>query len=189
MQEKTAEKQNKGGLVREIARYLLFGVLTTAVAMVSNFGILWGGKAVFGVTENAGTTYFAIYTVAKAVSWVCAVLFAFFTNKKWVFNDNISDRRGVSRQLAVFAGGRVATLGLDYLLNWAMLWLMGALALNFLDGLFGVSLNTYNELIAWFVTQVAVVVSNYFVSKLFVFRENKTQKAEKSQEGYKKTEK
>ena len=41
------------------------------------------------------------------------------------------------------------------------------------------SLNTYNELIAWFVTQVAVVVSNYFVSKLLVFKEKKTQNAEK----------
>lgn len=170
---------NKQSLVREIFRYLAFGVLTTVVAMVSNFGILWGGKAIFGVTENEGGTYFVIFTVAKAVSWLCAVLFAFFTNKKWVFNDTVSDGRGVARQLAVFAGGRVVTLGLDYLLNWAMLWLMGALALKFLDGLFGVSLNTYNELIAWFVTQVAVVVSNYFVSKLLVFKEKKTQNTEK----------
>ena len=67
----------------------------------------------------------------------------------------------------------MATLGLDYALNWGMLWVMGALALNFLDGFLGISLDTYNELAAWFVTQVAVVASNYFISKLFVFRGNK----------------
>ncbi len=184
MQDKAKNK----ALANEIAKYLAFGVLTTLVSMVSNFGILWGGKAIFGVTENSGATYFAIFTVAKAVSWLCAVLFSFFTNKKWVFNDTTSDRRGILRQLTVFAGGRVATLGLDYLLNWAMLWVMGALALEFLDGFLGISLGTYNELVAWFVTQVAVVVSNYFISKLFVFRGNKSQNDSTEQSESKKNE-
>ena len=182
------ENKHKSGIANEIIRYLVFGVLTTVVSMVSNFGILWGGKAIFGVTENEGVTYFAIYSVAKVVSWLCAVLFAFFTNKKWVFNDTSSDRRGVARQLAVFAGGRVATLGLDYLLNWSMLWVMGALALKFLDGFLGISLDAYNELVAWFVTQVAVVASNYFISKLFVFRGNKTQNEPDGDSESKKTE-
>lgn len=173
MEQKTNDKK-QSGLLREIVRYLVFGVLTTVVSMASNFGVLWGGKAIFGVTENEGATYFAIYSVAKVVSWLCAVLFAFFTNKKWVFNDNVHDTAGVFKQLVVFAGGRVVTLGLDYLLNWLMLLAMNALALSLLDGLFGISLDTYNELVAWFVTQVAVVVSNYFISKLFVFK-NKTE--------------
>mgnify|MGYP002512369947 CR=1 FL=1 len=84
MVQKTNDKK-KSGLLSEIVRYLVFGVLTTVVSMASNFGVLWGGKAIFGVTENEGATYFAIYSVAKVVSWLCAVLFAFFTNKKWVF--------------------------------------------------------------------------------------------------------
>ena len=172
MSQKINDKKDNG-LLSEIVKYLVFGVLTTVVSMASNFGVLWGGKAIFGVTENEGATYFAIYSAAKIISWVCAVLFAFFTNKKWVFNDNVHDTKGVFKQLTVFAGGRVVTLGLDYLLNWLMLLAMNALALSFLDGLFGISLDTYNELVAWFVTQVAVVVSNYFISKLFVFK-NKT---------------
>ena len=106
-----------------------------------------------------------------------------------MFNDTTSDRRGVARQLAVFAGGRVATLGLDYVLNWTMLWVMSALALKFLDGFLGISLDTYNELVAWFVTQVAVVASNYFISKLFVFRGNKTQNDAAEQQESTKTEK
>ena len=93
----------------------------------------------------------------------------FFTNKKWVFKDSSSNGGQVVRQLCVFAGGRVVTLGLDYLLNYLMLLAMNALALSWLDGLFGITLDKYNELVAWFVAQVAVVISNYFISKLFVF--------------------
>ena len=172
MAQKT-KKDKKTGLLTEIIKYLVFGVLTTVVSMVSNFGVLWGGKLLLGVEGNEGTTYWMIFYVAKAVSWICSVLFAFFTNKKWVFDDKVSDRAGVIKQLIVFSGGRVVTLGLDAVLNTVMVLVMNALALSFLDGLFGISLDTYNELVAWFITQVAVVASNYFISKLFVFK-NKT---------------
>lgn len=164
----------RGGLANEIFRYLVFGVLTTVVAMVSNFGILWGGRAIFGIEDHEGAAYLAVFSVAKVVSWFCAVIFAFVTNKKWVFHDNVTSRGGVAKQFAVFAGGRVVTLGLDYLLNWLMLLAMGALSLTFLDGFLGIGLAAYNEMIAWFVTQVFVVASNYFISKIFVFKEKKT---------------
>lgn len=158
------------GLATEIGRYLLFGVLTTVVAMVSNFGILWGGQYIFDISDATSGGYFVLYSVAKVVSWLCAVLFAFFTNKRWVFHDERNGSREVARQLCTFFGGRLVTLGLDYLLNYLLLLTLGALSLTFLDGLFGLSLVKYNEMIAWVVTQVAVVVSNYFISKLFVFR-------------------
>jgi len=175
----SVKKQNgsstpQDGIAREIFRYLVFGVLTTAVAMVSNFGILWGGRAVFGIEDHEGAAYLAVFSTAKVVSWFCAVIFAYFTNKKWVFHDEIKSRGGVAKQFAVFAGGRVVTLGLDYLLNWLMLMAMGTLSLTFLDGFLGIGLAAYNEMIAWFVTQVFVVASNYFISKLFVFKGNKT---------------
>lgn len=162
----------RGGLAREIARYLLFGVFTTAVSMVSNFGILWGGQWLLSITDTTSGEYLALYSVAKVVSWLCAVLFAFFSNKKWVFHDS-SRGNAVARQLVVFAGGRVLTLGLDYLLNYLMLLAMHALALSWLDGLFGISLEKYNEMAAWLVAQVAVVVSNYFISRIFVFKRSK----------------
>ena len=168
------ESSKKYGLAAEIGRYLLFGVLTTVVAMLSNFGILWGGQRIFDITDTASGRYFALYSVAKVVSWLCAVLFAFFTNKKWVFHDERNEGRDVARQLCTFAGGRLVTLGLDYLINYLMLLAMGALSLSFLDGLFGITLAKNNEMIAWVVTQVAVVVSNYFISKLFVFRRART---------------
>ncbi len=158
------------GLGGEIFRYLIFGVLTTVVSMGSNFGVLWGGKLLFGIEDTVSAAYFAVFTASKIISWVCAVLFAFFTNKKWVFRDKVAGGAGVMRQLLVFSGGRLITLGLDYVLNISFLWIMTALSLTFLEGLFGFSLESINELIAWLATQFFVVAANYFLSKWLVFR-------------------
>lgn len=176
-----AENSSKKALTGEIGRYLLFGVLTTVVAAGSNFGILWGGQFVFGIEGPGADGYRALYSVAKVVSWLCAVLFAFFTNKKLVFRDERKESGDVLRQLGIFASGRLLTLGLDYLLNWLMLLAMEALSLTFLDGLFNISLARYNEMIAWLVAQFAVVVSNYFISKLFVFNKKAAGRGESEQ--------
>ena len=56
------------GIANEIFRYLVFGVLTTVVSMVSNFGILWGGRAIFGIEDHEGAAYLAVFSVAKVVS-------------------------------------------------------------------------------------------------------------------------
>jgi putative flippase GtrA len=162
-------KDKSGGLGGEIIRYLVFGVLTTFVSLGSNFGVLWGGKALFSIEDTRSAGYIAVFSAAKVISWICAVLFAFFTNKKWVFRDHVKGSSGIMRQLLVFSGGRLATLGLDYVLNMAFLWTMTALSISFLDGLFGLSLDRINELAAWLATQFFVVASNYFLSKWFVF--------------------
>lgn len=161
----------ESGLSSEIIRYLIFGVLTTLVSMISNFAVLWGGRSALGIGDNPEEPgYVALYIAAKAVSWVCAVIFAFFTNKKWVFRDKVRDRAGVTRQLLVFSGSRLATLGLDYIFNSIFLWGLTSLSLTFLDGLLGFSLGKINELAAWGLTQFFVVVTNYFISKWLVFR-------------------
>ncbi len=163
----------------EIVRYLIFGVLTTLVSLIFNFTVLWGGRGLLGIEDDpAAPGYLTLYAAAKAVSWVAAVLFAFFTNKKFVFRDKVSGFSGVLRQLFVFSGSRLATLALDYLFNSAFLWLMSALNLSLLDGLLGLSLVKINELAAWGLTQVFVVVSNYFISKWLVFGKDDRQPAE-----------
>ena len=154
----------------EVTRYIIFGLLTTVVSLISNFAVLWGGRAALGITEGDSAEYLALFTGAKVFSWVCAVLFAFFTNKKWVFRDEAKGGADTFRQLIVFSGGRLVTLGLDWVLNIAFLWCANALSLTFLDGLFGLSLTKINELGAWGLTQVFVVASNYFFSKWLVFR-------------------
>ncbi len=164
---------------REILMYLLFGVLTTAVSWIIYFGIFRIWKIAFAVPEDATASgmYLAGYTVSQAISWVCSVLFAFFTNRAWVFTDaqkNIS----LVRQLGTFAGGRILTFALDYLVTY-----LGTLLLVFLfPSLTAVELVgrewNLDELAAKFVAAVLVVIGNYVFSKLFVFRKKKSGEAQ-----------
>ena len=103
---------------REILMYLLFGVLTTAVGWIVYFAVLWALKAIMGIAvdDTSSARYIVAYTVAQVVQWVAAVLFAFFTNRKWVFTEadkNVS----VWLQLVKFSGGRVITFFIDYVVT------------------------------------------------------------------------
>ena len=159
---------------REVLLYLLFGVLTTLVGWAVYFAVLIPGKRLLGipVEETGGGKYFALYTAVQVIQWVAAVLFAFFTNRKWVFEDGKEGKP--LRQLPVFAGGRLATLGLDYVITYFGAIGLSALfpALNAVS-FFGREWNL-NEIGAKVVAAVVVIVSNYFFSKYLVFRKKKT---------------
>ena len=157
---------------KEIILYLIFGVLTTLVGWITYFLILSIGKMSFDIQaeDTTGGTYVAIYTVAQIVQWIAAVLFAFFTNRKYVFEAD-TKIGSTARQLGIFAGGRVATL--DYFVT-----LFGTMALSaLLPSLNGVVLlgKTFNinEIGAKFVAAVIVVIANYFFSKFLVFKKKR----------------
>ncbi len=163
---------------REVLLYLLFGVLTTLVGWAVYFAVLIPGKAILGIPvgETSGGKYLALYTAAQIIQWVAAVLFAFFTNRKWVFEDGKEGKP--LRQLPVFAAGRLFTLGLDYLITY-----FGAVALSRLFPalnavlFFGREWNL-NEIAAKVIAAVAVIVTNFFISKFLVFRKRKTETEE-----------
>lgn len=161
----------KSRLTREVIMYLLFGVLTTLVGWIVYFVIMIGGRSLFSIPQDDASSgaYFALYTVAQLIQWVCAVLFAFFTNRKWVFTD-ADKSKNTFLQLLVFSGGRVVTLGLDYVITLfgGMLLINLIPALNSVS-LFGLQLN-FNEIIAKFAAAVVVIVGNYFFSKFLVFK-------------------
>ena len=156
---------------KEVILYLIFGVLTTFVGWAVYFAILLSGKSIFGIAveDTSSARFMAVYTAAQIIQWIAAVLFAFFTNKKYVF-DGADKQKGTLRQLIVFAGGRLATFGVDYLVTW-----LGAIALSkLLPSLCSVAFIgrewNLNEIAAKFVAAVIVVVSNYFISKFLVFK-------------------
>ena len=159
---------------REILLYLVFGVLTTVVGWAVYFAILLVGKAAFDLPPEitSGGTYFAIYTTAQVVQWIAAVLFAFFTNRAWVFTDADKEARMLP-QLAKFSAGRVATFFVDYLVTYfgAILLSKAISAWNSVE-ILGVELNL-NEIGAKVVAAVIVIIANYFFSKLFVFKAKK----------------
>ena len=158
---------------KEVILYLVFGVLTTVVGWGVYFVMMYLGRAAFSIPVDAVTSgrYLALYVTAQVVQWIAAVLFAFFTNRAFVFENGREGR--MLRQLTVFAGGRVASFVLDLLVTY-----FGALLLS----LCFPSLNAVlligrewnlNEILAKLVAAVIVIVTNYFFSKLLVFRKKK----------------
>ena len=165
----------KKKLTREVLMYLLFGVLTTLVGWVVYFAIMIGGRILFKIPQEdtASGAYFALYTAAQIIQWVCAVLFAFFTNRKWVFTDADKNKSALL-QLLTFSGGRVVTLVLDYVITL----FGGMLLVRLLPALNSVSIGALdlnvNEIFAKVVAAVVVIVGNYFFSKFLVFKGKKS---------------
>ena len=134
---------------REQLLYLIFGGLTTAVDWGVSFVLyyVWGAA----IEE----TVFLIHA-ANLIAWAAAVLFAYVTNRIWVFE---SKRRGflpILGEFVSFAGGRVLTLLLQELMFVIFFHWLGI-----------------SEFIVKAIAAVLVVISNYFISKLLVFRNKK----------------
>ncbi len=161
---------------REVLMYLIFGVMTTFVGWGVYYAVLLSGRAIFDIPaeETASVRYFALYTAAQIIQWVCAVLFAFFTNRAWVFTE-ADKSTSLWKQLLPFAGGRVVTLGLDFVITLGLTLGLGALIPAWTAAeLFGKTWNLC-EIFSKVVAAVVVIVANYVISKLFVFKNKKEQ--------------
>ena len=152
---------------REILLYLLFGVLTTVVSFAVYFLLLHGGVALLG--EDAA---WGVRVAAQILQWVAGVLFAFVTNKTYVFGDTNRERGHVGRTLAAFASSRVVTLLLDSAVTFGVVALLGALRyapvtipLPLVGGL-----TVTADLIAKALAAVVTIIGNYILSKFLVFR-------------------
>ena len=135
---------------RQGVLYLVFGALTTLVSILS-FAIF---NALLGDER---------YLLSNLISWVIAVAFAFFTNKHLVFASKSNDKKTLLSEGGKFLGARVLSLGLEELILWMMLDLLGMESLIILGIVTG-------ELIAKTVVTVVVVAVNYLLSKFIIFK-------------------
>ena len=154
--------------LREIIVYFIFGVLTTAVGLGTYFGILLFGEYVLSIPPESGA-FNAVRVIAQILHWVFAVLFAFFTNKKWVFT-HADDSISTLNQLLRFSASRLATLGLDTLVTFGTVWVLQWLDYHDVT-ILGITLSA--DLISKIVASAVVLITNYILSKLFVFRSKK----------------
>lgn len=130
---------------REIISYLIFGVLTTVVSLAVYYGL------VFTVLDPENAMQLQI---ANVISWVAGVTFAYVTNRKYVFE---SKNKNKVEEASKFVLSRVSTLLLDMAVMFVgVTWLKG------------------NDKIMKIISQVLVIVGNYILSKLFVFKKTKT---------------
>ena len=130
---------------KEIINYLIVGGLTTVVSLVTYY------LCVLTFLDPNDPVQLQI---ANVISWVLAVTFAYFTNRKYVFE---SKNTHMVQEAAAFFGARVTTLLMD----------MGFMALL-------VSVIHMNDKIAKILVQFLIVVANYVFSKFIVFRKQKS---------------
>lgn len=130
---------------KEVLLYLFFGVLTTVVSI--------GSYAFFNVTLGINEL------ISNVISWVLAVLFAFFTNRIWVFAAPTKTVEEFMKQLVSFAGGRVLTLVIEEIILLVFITMLH-----------------FNSMLIKFIAQVVVIILNYVISKLLVFRKDKNKK-------------
>lgn len=127
---------------RETVRYIIVGVLTTVVSLLVYYLL------VLTILDPSNAVQLQI---ANCLSWIAAVSFAYITNRKYVFrstNDNIL------KESAGFFLSRIGTLLADMLLMFMM-----------------VTVLAWNDKLAKLLVQGFVLVANYLLSKLVVFRE------------------
>ncbi|MCH5249258.1 MAG: GtrA family protein [Lachnospiraceae bacterium] len=96
------------------------------------------------------------YLAATAISWVLTVIFAYWTNHAFVFKSKNSGLSSLSKEFVSFVGARIATLLLEMFIMFLMVDLAG-----------------FNEYIAKLIAQVVVIVTNYILSKIWIFTDKK----------------
>lgn len=132
----------------ELWNYLIVGCLTTLVSLVTKWSLLF---TVFSA-DNALQLQLAII-----ISWIIAVLFAYVTNRIYVFK---SKNKNILKEMASFFSARIMTLLMEMFIMWFFVTLL--------------KLNSDLLVVIWtFITQVLVMVGNYILSKIFVFKKRK----------------
>ena len=134
--------RNLWGKYRNIISYLFFGGLTTLV----NFLVYFPCYNWLNVSA----------AVSNIAAWVVAVVFAYLTNKPFVFQSNDWSRETVIPEFLKFVGCRMGS----GILETAVIWI-------------AVDLMQWNGNLIKLIVSVLVVVLNYIGSKFLVFNKQK----------------
>lgn len=156
---------------REIVRYLIIGVLTTAVYFLVRF-------SVFSIVQSG--------LISVVIAQIASILFAFVTNKWIVFQNKAKDFKDLCQQflLFCFARGFVFILDIGITLvtvEWYSAFFIGLMSLEQIDytsGFFSIPfLSNYignpvnlNAFIFALLTQVLAIMINYVLSKYIIFK-------------------
>lgn len=141
---------------KELIIYVIFGGLTTVVNLVvfHLFGKLLGDER---------------YLITNIIAWFAAVVFAFITNKIWVFESKSWSGSVLLKEVPSFFAARVFSLLIEEVGLYVLVDLLSfsKYSLKLLSFEIG------GELIAKGVLAVVVVVVNYVLSKLVIFKKKK----------------
>lgn len=125
---------------REVISYLVFGGLTTVINIVA-----------FYIMDLMGVNTYVNNTIA----WIVSVIFAYVTNKLFVFESKTTTRKELAREVSSFFAARI----FSYVVDMVGMYLF-------------VSVMMTNKMFAKILMNVVVIVINYVFSKLFIFNSN-----------------
>lgn len=128
---------------KEIINYLVFGILTTLVNIIS----YWLFTTIFNVD----------YRISTTIAWFISVVFAFITNKIFVFNSKGLDVKTILSEFMSFLFFRI----LSYIIDLGMMIVL-------------VEWIKMNDLVAKILANIIVVIVNYVASKYYIFRSAKS---------------
>ena len=126
---------------QEIINYLIVGALTTFINLITYFICVH-------TFLNAQQAF--ELQIANIISWIISVIFAYFTNRIFVFKSKNSN---YLKEILLFFTSRFTTL----LMDMAFMYIY-------------VSLFHLSDTLGKLISQVIVIISNYLFSKIFVFK-------------------
>lgn len=126
---------------REVIMYVIFGVLTTLVNLAVSF-VLEGALKIDGAW-------------ASAIGITCSIIFAYFTNRKWVFTSNAKGFKEKFNEFIRFILGRAVTMLLE---QGGVIIFYTVMKLPFMPVKLSLT--------------VIVIILNFFFSKFFAFKKN-----------------
>ena len=129
----------------EIINYLIFGFLTTLVAIIT---YLFFANILFTVKNDLTVQ------ISNVLSWICAVTFAYITNRKYVFKSKTKGKKKTKEVINFFLA-RLFSLIADMLMMYILF-----------------SIIHMDDTLAKLIVQVVVVVLNYVLSKMIIFKKD-----------------
>lgn len=126
---------------KEAILYLVFGVLTTLINIV-----------VYALSTRI--LLIDVY-VSNVIAWILSVLFAYITNRKYVFNSKADALNQKIKELLSFYSCRLLTFGIDMLLMYIL-----------------IDLISINDMISKVIVNIIIIILNYILSKFLVFKNN-----------------
>ena len=125
----------------EIILYIIMGVAAMAVSLASYY-----------ILANPLGIH---YQAANILSWICAVSFAYATNRKFVFKSKVTGVMEILKEAASFVSGRLASLAAEIVSMYFFVQICGI-----------------DDNIVKLINQVLVTILNYLISKFWVFRKS-----------------
>ena len=124
---------------QEGMRYLVFGALTTLVNILA-YSILFYALHINNATSNV-------------IAWIVGATFAYITNKLYVFNSKVTNKKELLKEIVYFYGCRLLTLAVD-------------------EGIMILTVDKFgwNALLMKIIANIIVIILNFIFSKILIFK-------------------